>query len=58
MQLEAGTMLDTAESRLFQDICAAVVVVLCNVVQNLERCSTYTSSQLQNTVIEINKAYR
>jgi hypothetical protein len=39
MELETGTMLDAAESWLFQYIGAAGLVVLRNVVQDLKRRS-------------------
>jgi hypothetical protein len=41
VQFETGAMFDTAESWLFQYICAAISVILRDVVQDLERCSAY-----------------
>ena len=57
MELETGAMLDAAKSWLFQYISAAGLVVLRNVVQDLKRRSTCTSSQREMEKNQRDKTY-
>lgn len=47
MQLESCAMLDTAEGGLSQDVCATVLIVLGDIVEDLERCSACNPSKWQ-----------
>ena len=56
MQLEAGTVLDTAEGWLPQDVSAAIPVILCDIVQDLERCSAYILYQETSACMRVSRA--